>query len=342
MPSSAKNKGDGFTIVKGKNAKGKANKGSVKFQEPTETKSAAKESKFTTKIRADFLTPNARESTTFHVVAALKGLTTAIFTASPSSAIVSRDSKEQFDKAENFPQTTAVKKYFDVVHTRGRSGTKAVTVVLEVKTEEKFTDIKYGALLPYIQRNKIFVEEHRFETNSITKIGAITLQHPLFINMDHFKKKLRTTLVENLKKVKDDGLCMDEDVLKFAESGQEIPKFDLKVGKLVAYPMEASAETNNKAMPKLETTAINVTGESHNLNTLRMLLLVLTQDDLWHVGRFIPFSWGRQHPMSFYTGVKEHMYFMDTLVKFALFNAHPKILAGQAKLSNDEEEVMTD
>ena len=73
MPSSAKKKENGFTIVKSKSGKKSNGKGTVQFEEDSATKTETKGAKFTTKARANFLPPGDKQDTAFHVVAALKG-----------------------------------------------------------------------------------------------------------------------------------------------------------------------------------------------------------------------------------------------------------------------------
>ena len=329
MPSSVKKKENGFTIVKPKNGKKSSGKSSVQFQDANTTTTEAKEAKFVTKVRANFLPPADTKDTAFHVVAALKGLTTAIFTSSPGSSIKSRDGKSSFDKLENFPKTESIKTFFEVEHQR-RSGKRVVTVVFTMATEEKFGDVKFGALLAYLQRNKIYLDEHRFETNEIAKVGIMTMQHPVFVNFDHFKHKVHTTLNANLAKIRKTGESMDKDVQKYAESGQAIPPFELKVAR-AQNTSERKGANNQVSKERLEVVVFDVLGEIKHLNTLRMLFLVLTQDEYWNIGHFIPYSWGRQHPEAFRQGLLDQKEFMDTTVKFPVFNVSPKILAGLTK-----------
>jgi hypothetical protein len=169
------------------------------------------------------------------------------------------------------------------------------------------------------------------------------MAHATFMYYEDYKPRIVDMVTNFMEEVNQHDETLDIDIRKFAASGEKMPEFQVVVGK-VQYrkpePAMTQANKNNnnsnkKRAPILETMAYEVHCESIHVETLRMILLLLTNSDPWRVGKFIPYSWARQQPEAFQQSLIDHIEFLNTAVKFPIFNAHPRAMNGILQMDSD-------
>jgi hypothetical protein len=170
---------------------------------------------------------------------------------------------------------------------------------------------------------------------------------------EDYKPRIVEMVTSFMEEVNQHDENLDVDIRKFAGSGEKMPEFQVVVGKVQYRKPEPATKQSNKdnknnkkTAPILETMAYEVHCESIHVDTLRMILLLLTNSDPWRVGKFIPYSWARQQPEAFQQSLIDHIEFVNTAVKFPIFNAHPRVMNGivqaDTKCYMDEEETDND
>ena len=272
--------------------------------------------KFIHKVRAVFRS-KSQTTSTFRFLPAMKGLQEQIFMARQGEVeIVNNDESKGYSKNMDFPKESELQDFYQIDHGEKDRGQTNVVVVFKIACDCGVGELKKSGMMQYLAEQNIYVNPHKFQTVRIKKIGFITHVHPAFTNAEDYAKEAEANIKTFVEQIDTDNEEIDEDMRQFSESKEAIPKFEVVINGNTNYrkPLtnEERKSKNNQPRSQLKTTTYEIQCEAGNATTLSMLLMIATHDDMWQIGRFIPYAWARQNPEAYIQALKEQIEFMET------------------------------
>ena len=131
---------------------------------------------FRLKLVAEFRT--GATNATFRPDAAMKGLQGAMFALGHKMEITSVIGDRKYASIDNFPNK---KEEFELYHILQQAQVRTyrqskITIEFNVLSKVSFSKIKVGHLMTYLTKNRVWLQEKRFETPNAVPIGFITLR----------------------------------------------------------------------------------------------------------------------------------------------------------------------
>ncbi|WP_317201736.1 hypothetical protein [Janthinobacterium sp.] len=231
--------------------------------------------------------------------------------------------KDVFPAGEN-----RFKALFQVTpHSTRNDGGGKVNVNFLIDTKNSLASFKGDTtFMNYLRDEKIWLTEHKYETNELTAIGYIVNKSPVLTYRPQLENDIRSALSDYLEDVID-----DEE--KF------IPDMEISTRKIV----HVLRDSENKRKGAMETQALEIKCESAHAGRLKTLLCKARLPE-HRFGKFIPHAMAKNDPSIVKALIAEHNKFLTEIVAIPIFGLHENALfslvSGSGEKGDEDDEPL--
>lgn len=226
-------------------------------------------------------------------------------------------------------------------------------MVIKVRPQQDTTyDHIKSAMVPFLKKANAWMTLHVFTSLDLTSIGFLSLRHASWTHIPSLRDQIESAILEIGGETEEMQLPADQKVSlqDWENDFTTIPAFELTPQRIRAYVPKSLKDTekikqvqfveiknNNGAKMKLrfaETEALEFKCEKKHAPFFNTILALISMQDLWVMGRFIPYTLRKASSIHFFSAVLEQAKHTVDCRSIMYHNVNPDIVLEIIDLAN--------
>ena len=220
------------------------------------------------------------------------------------------DTSLSFNKMANFPAGNKFKEFFATTTYTRNDGSGKVHLNFIIESEMSIAAFKGDmTFMKFIRERKIWITEHKYETNELQAIGYIVNKSPVLTHRPQLEQDIASAFTEYIERA-----CDEDKDYKY------IPDMEIGTKKIVHVLREG-----NKKTGVMETQALEVRCEKAHARRLKHLFFNADLSEN-HYGKFVPYEIIKSEQSVVKSLINEHNKFLSEIAVLPIFGIHEDVL----------------